>query len=69
MNDQSVIGRSAGSAERALRARAEAYAIRARRFSAEEGTQEIISGPRGPRNPLKRLNSAKEIQGKPSLFL
>jgi hypothetical protein len=33
----------------------------------EEGKD--YSGPGGRRNPLKRLDSAKEIQGKPSLFL
>src|SRR5271155_3668362 len=69
MNDPSQIGRPAPRRSAALRARAEAYAIRARCFSAGRGDQKNLLGPGGPRNPLKRLDSAKEIQGKPCLFL
>ena len=35
----------------------------------EERGAENISGPGGPRKSLKRLKTAKEIQGKPSRFL
>jgi hypothetical protein len=68
MNDQSQIGRPAARRSEALRARAKAYTILAQCFSARRGTKDFW-GPGGRRNPLKRLNSAKEIQGKPRLFL
>jgi hypothetical protein len=38
-------------------------------FLNREKAVKIIFGPGGPRNSLKRLNSDKDIQGKPSRFL
>jgi hypothetical protein len=37
--------------------------------SATQETRRILFAPGGRRNPLKRLKTAKEIQGNPSLFL
>jgi hypothetical protein len=53
----------------ASRARAEAYAIAAQRFSAARGNLRIFWGQVGQQNPLKTLNSDKEIQGKRGGFL
>src|SRR5208282_719113 len=67
MNDLSHIGRSGANEERRI-----ASARICRRSSVllnrERGAKDI-SGPGGPRNPLKRLKSDKEIQGKPSRLL
>src|SRR5271155_3917197 len=67
MNDLSHIGRPGADEERRI-----ASARICRRSSVllngERGAEDI-SGPGGPRKSLKRLNSDKEIQGKPSRFL
>jgi hypothetical protein len=61
MSDLSPIGRSGTTASAGLRARAGAYAIAAQRLNGEKGAEDFF-GPGGQRNPLKTLDSDKEIQ-------
>src|SRR5271163_940246 len=63
-SDDPSLARSA-----ALRARAGAICHCSPVLLSGERGAEDISGPGGPRKSLKRLNSDKEIQGKPSLVL
>src|SRR5271156_4083030 len=62
-SDDPALTRSA-----ALRARAGHMPLQLSASERERGAEDI-SGPGGPRKSLKRLNSDKEIQGKPSRFL
>src|SRR5271156_424780 len=64
MNDLSHIGRPRASKQRRI-ANARICRCSSVLLSGGRGA-ENISGPGGPRKSLKRLNSDKEIQGKPS---
>src|SRR5271170_4770439 len=66
MNDLSHIGRPGASKQRRIAsARRRICHCSSVLLDGERGAEDI-SGPGGPRKSLKRLNSDKEIQGKPS---
>src|SRR5271169_2505459 len=67
MNDLSHIGRPGANEERLI-ASARICRCSSVLLDGERGAEDI-SGPGGPRKSLKRLNSDKEIQGKPSHLL
>src|SRR5271155_4742835 len=67
MDDLSHIGRPGADEERRI-ASARICRCSSVLLNGESGVEDI-SGPGGPRKSLKRLNSHKEIQGKPSRFL
>jgi hypothetical protein len=66
MNDLSQIGRPSMASSAAAPARGGTYDLSA--LNGEKGAIDFFA-PGGQRNPLKSLDSAKEIQGKTSLFL
>jgi hypothetical protein len=69
MNDVSQIGRPGISRSAALRARARMYTIAGLFFEPGGGGHKIFWARGVGRNPLKTLDSDKEIQGKRGVFL
>ena len=69
MNDLSRIARPGADEERRIASARWRICHCSSVLLNEERGAENISGPGGPRKSLKRLETAKEIQGKPSLVL
>src|SRR5271156_5870161 len=69
MNDLSRIARPGADEERRIASARWRICHCSSGLLNEERGAENISGPGGPRKSLIRLNSDKEIQGKPSRFL
>jgi hypothetical protein len=67
MNDLGHFGRPGGNEERIARCAPAHMPIASALLHGERGAK-IISGPGGARKSLKRLNSDKEIQGKPRYY-